>query len=526
MPIEFDGSINRAQVEEYLKARERKRKASGKKLGLYFNDPVAFINDCVDFGDKGGLTFYQEEVMAALVEKKRVAQRGPHGLGKTTTAALLILWFALTRDGAGADWKCPTTAGAWRQLEDYLWPEVAKWAKCLRWDRIGREPFLRHELLRLNLNLDYGSARALASNVPAYIEGAHADQILYIFDESKAIIDATFDAAEGAFSGAGVDGREAFALASSTPGNPSGRFYQIHQQGNPLGRPRREDADKSQFGDWWTRHITMEETIKAGRNSTEWANARKVQFGADSQMYFNRVLGEFHADETDTIIPLSWIEAAQLRWMDHQEETYKAIDRVGVDVARSGSDQTVIATVTGQRVHSLKYSFHEDIPKTAKRVEDIMMANPEAICTIDADGLGSGVFDLVGKVTGWFRTRAFHASGATDWKDETGELQFLNVRASAWWNLRQKLDPKNASTWELPMDDQLTADLCAPRWSSTARGKIQVESKEEIKKRIEGKSTDSADAVIHAVWEQRKRRRRRMGNMGLVPESSEDALAH
>jgi hypothetical protein len=69
-----------------------------------------------------------------------LAVRGPHGLGKTTVNAIAVLWFALTRDAAGIDWKAATTAGAWRQLEYYLWPEIHKWARRLRWDVLNRPP--------------------------------------------------------------------------------------------------------------------------------------------------------------------------------------------------------------------------------------------------------------------------------------------------------------------------------------------------------------------------------------------------
>jgi len=98
----------------------------------------------------------------------------------TTTVSLAVIWFALTRDAAGVDWKCPTTAGAWRQLEQYLWPEIHRWARWPALGFIGRPPFKRQELLRLNLNLRFGSAFAVASDIPANIEGVHADAVLYV----------------------------------------------------------------------------------------------------------------------------------------------------------------------------------------------------------------------------------------------------------------------------------------------------------------------------------------------------------
>src|SRR6185312_2888777 len=118
----------------------------------------------------------------------------------------------------------------------------------------------------------------------------------------KAIPGATFDAAEGAFANAGSDTvSEALAFAVSTPGEPQGRFYDIH-------------ARKPGYEDWFVWHVTLEDTIQAGRVSREWAEQRKRQWGEDSAVYQNRVLGEFASSEEDGVIPLGWIERANERW--------------------------------------------------------------------------------------------------------------------------------------------------------------------------------------------------------------------
>lgn len=494
------------KVKDYLIARERLSRASTRKLNLYFNDPVAFISDCVDFGEGKALTPYQIEVVQDLVTYGRMAQRGPHGLGKTAVAALLVHWFSLTRDALGVDWKCLTTAGAWRQLEQYLWPEIHKWSKQLRWEQIGRTPYRREELLTLQLTLNFGRASAVASNVPAYIEGAHADSIMYIFDESKAVPDGTFDAAEGAFSGA-TDGREAFALASSTPGAPSGRFYDIHMH-------------KRGLEDWHTRHVTLQEALDAKRLDPKWVEDRKLQWGEDSALYYNRVLGEFHNDDTDSIIPLSWVEAAIERWYENQNAPIMPMTQMGVDVARSGRDKTVVAKIHSHRVDELLYYQIPDLEEVAKHVMIQAAGHDEVVITIDADGVGAGVFDIVKNKLGLSRVRPFHAAEATTWRDRSRELEFLNVRAAAWWNLRELLDPRSGAYLELPDDDQLLADLSAPHRKPTARGKEAVEAKEDVKKRLAGRSTDAADAVIMGIWVKKKKRKRRMGNMGYGQDDS------
>ena len=272
----------------------------------YWSDPVAFIHDCLNWRENEKPTFYQDEIISELFTKKRECVRGPHGLGKTADASWIIHWFALTRDGL--DWKIPTTASAWRQLTKYLWPEVHKWARRLSWEKIGRKPYdTRTELQVQSLKLSTGEAFAVASNDHNTVEGAHADHLLYVFDEAKKIPNETWDAAEGAFSGAGGNvPREALALAISTPGEPSGRFYDIHQR-------------KQGYEDWHTKHVTLEDAIKAGRVTREWADQRKSQWRANPSLYQNRVLGEFAANDAQGTVPLAWLELAYDRFDDWKE---------------------------------------------------------------------------------------------------------------------------------------------------------------------------------------------------------------
>jgi hypothetical protein len=454
----------------------------------FYDDPVGFADVAIAWPKTKGLTAYQRETLDALVEHKRVSVRGPHGLGKTTSVAVAILWFALTRDARGRDWKCVTTAGAWRQLERYLWPEIRKWARLIRWDVLGRDPLdERSELLTLNIKLRYGAAFAVASDDPQLIEGAHADSVMYIFDESKSIAAATFDAAEGAFSGAGAGSdNEAFALAMSTPGEPNGRFYDIHRRIKGLEH-------------WWVRHVTKDEAIIAGRVTREWCEQAYALWG-ESAVYYNRVEGEFHSSDEDGVIPLGWVEAANERWRAWHEAGEPALDglrSVGVDVARSGRDKTVMALRYGDTVSELRRSSREDTMATTGRAAGILHANPKMTAVVDLIGIGAGVFDRLREQH--LPAVGFNAGAHTTRRDASNELGFVDCRSAAWWNLREMLDPSGGHRVALPPDDRLTGDLTAPHWRPMSGGKIRVESKDDIRKRL-GRSTDDGDATVQAFW--------------------------
>ena len=73
----------------------------------------------------------------------------------------------------------------------------------------------------------------------------------------------------------------------------------------------------------------------------------------------------------------------------------------------------------------------------------------------------------------------------------------VNVRAYAYWALRDMLDPERGQKLALPPDQELLSDLSAPRWAMTMQG-LKVEPKEDIVKRL-GRSPACAVAVFLAI---------------------------
>jgi len=451
---------------------------------VYADNPERFVLECFEWPKGKGPTVYQHEVLTELPIRRRIAMRGPHSLGKTALASWVILWFALTRDAMpGGDWKVVSTASVWRQLAQYLWPEIHKWSRRLRWERIGRGCFdERTELLDRMLKLSNGEAFAAASDKPERLEGAHADRLLYVFDEAKAIPSATFDAAEGALASG-----DCLALAISTPGEPVGRFYEINQR-------------KPGFGDWWVRHVTKDEVIAERPDSgfEKWAENRLLQWPKESALYQNRVLGEFASSDEDGMIPLAWVEAANERWrLLEKSGEWGPLTRLGCDIADGGQDQNSIARRHGMAIRKLDRPSERDTMGVAGRIAGIQeQHNVDAV--VDAIGIGAGVTARLRELG--LSVVAFSASERTDKRDLSGEIRFRNKRAAAWWNLRELLDPANGHEVALPPDDLLMGDLTAPHWHDTSSG-VQVESKDDIRKRL-GRSTDDGDAVVMAFWQE------------------------
>src|SRR3972149_8315130 len=263
---------------------------SSKLIMPYRRDPVAFARDILGVIE---IRPYQEQALSALLEHRRVCMRGPHGIGKTALEAWAVLWALAVHE----EIKAPTTASAWRQLTENLWPEIHKWSSRAKWDRIGLRVRPERELLKRRLQLgDNRFAFALASSDEAKIEGAHSAVVFYGFDEAKTIQAEIWDAAEGAFSTG-----EGYALAISTPGEPAGRFYDIQ-------------TDRRSYPHWHIIRVTETEARRVVPGFAQWADLMAVQWGEQSAVYQNRGAGEFAQSETETVIPLAWVEAAMDRW--------------------------------------------------------------------------------------------------------------------------------------------------------------------------------------------------------------------
>jgi hypothetical protein len=117
---------------------------------------------------------------------------------------------------------------------------------------------------------------------------------------------------------------------------------------------------------------------------------------------------------------------------------------------------------------------------------------PKAI--VDSIGLGDGPYRTIRKKSR--PVEGFVAGEATKVRDLSNQFGFVNKRALAWWNMREMLSPAfTGDPVALPPDDKLRGDLVAPKWREVPGGRIQIESKDEIRKRI-GRSTDDGDAVV------------------------------
>lgn len=197
-------------------------------------------------------------------------------------------------------------------------------------------------------------------------------------------------------------------------------------------------------------------------------------------------------DDPWQVIPTNWVLEAQERWRKTARPDV-ALRGIGVDVAHGGADNTVIGRLYGTWFDEqvvIPGKATPDGDSTAKAVDDIW--DKSAPIAIDAIGYGASAADVM---AGWGMAPIPVNFGAGSSRtDKSRRFQFFNVRAECYWALRDALDPNSGEDICLPPSRTLRADLCAPRYK-VVRGKIQIEPKEDIKKRL-NRSPDEGDTAV------------------------------
>ena len=214
------------------------------------------------------------------------------------------------------------------------------------------------------------------------------------------------------------------------------------------------------------------------------------------------LLGLFSIETPDTprqVIPTAWVRAAQDRWRD-REAPMAPLTSVGVDPSRGGADDTAIARRAGNYYYEVQVqpgAAIPDGPACAAFVIECLEDDLDVEINVDVIGIGASVYDSL-KGAGLQAVPVNFGAG-TPATDSTGQLAFSNVRAEAYWTFREALDPNSGQDIALPLDEELIAELVAPRWDMSSRG-IRVEKKKDIRKRLT-RSPNKADAVVLANYE-------------------------
>ena len=161
---------------------------------------------------------------------------------------------------------------------------------------------------------------------------------------------------------------------------------------------------------------------------------------------------------------------------------------IGIDIARFGDDKTVLCFRKGRWCFKFDVLAKQDIVSIADYCQGIIMEYQPHRLFLDAGNVGGGVYDILASRGYQQILRAINFGGRA-----IMENRYANRRAEMWDNARAWLN--GDLPVQLPPDEELLADLCSVNKKYDTKGRLLLESKDEVKKRL-GRSPDKADAFV------------------------------
>ncbi len=473
----------------------------------YESDPVRFASRILGVE----LWSKQKEVLAALRRQPRVAVKSGNGLGKDFTAAVAVLWYLQRHNSA----IVLSTAPTFRQVRHVLWRQIRSLYRPASDILGGRMLDTRWELA------DDRYALGLSATDAEQFQGFHSPNLLVVIDEAEGVDEEIYEAVESVMTSA-----DAKLLLIGNPTTGSGGFHRAFHR---------------ERGIYTTITISALESpnVVAGQNSipglttAQWVEERRAMWGEQSPLYRARILGEFPDRADDSLLAVPDLEAAvfgvgannhsplpadaagplttpshPLPAANHPLTTpnqplttpnhpLPADDWalttaagplvLGVDPARFGPDRSVVLVRRGSRVEDIRVYPSINTTGLAGVVANLYHElHPDRI-NIDEVGVGVGVVDNL-------REQGIPVHGVNGSLPPQRDRACGNLRAEGYWTLARRFEKRNI---RIPHDAELMAELASLRYRFNSRGKVLMESKQDMKRRGLP-SPDKADALMLA----------------------------
>jgi hypothetical protein len=321
--------------------------------------------------------------------------------------------------------------------------------------------------------------RPADKDIVSAFQGIHRRYVMVILDEAGGIPEDLYTATEAVTN---TEGARVLAI-----GNPDSR-------GTPFHKIFREDPTwhKIKISAFDTPNFTGEaipEELKPLLIQPAWVERQKISWGVDSARYKSKILAEFPDEADNTFFSQSSIDRA----VDTDiAEDFTTDAWLGVDLARFGEDDSVVYVNRGGRCRKIATWTKATSIESATRIHNLAIEQGATQVRIDAAGLGGPIVDQVVALAE-DRYTIISMLGSAASPDNT---RWLNARAHSYDTLREgMLDGRI----DIDPDDKVLMDeLLMIQYKFSAKGAIQIESKDDMRHRGV-KSPDSLDALVYAA---------------------------
>jgi hypothetical protein len=209
-----------------------------------------------------------------------------------------------------------------------------------------------------------------------------------------------------------------------------------------------------------------------------------------------RADGDFPKAEDDVLISLDVTEPCLTR----EPEGGRGQRILGVDVARMGSDRTVLLLRQGRVVDHIAIYAKVDLMAVVGRVMSIVEPWQVDMIAVDLVGLGAGVYDRLHELRRQrlltCQVHAVDVSAAAPPKKAQEEMQAFRLRDHLWLLTAQWLreaEPVFGAEDRQACED-LAGELASIKYGFNSHGALVVEDKDSMRRRL-SHSPDLADSL-------------------------------
>ena len=441
------------------------------RLELWRTKPRAFAEELFGFIPDA----WQGEALDAFPHHPRIAMKAAKGPGKSCILAILA-WNMLVCYLDPMIGVCSISAP---NLFAGLWVELARWkAKSKHkllddlYATTSREIYLKERPDTWLLQARTWKADATPEQIGNSLAGVHAENVAWFLDETGDYPDAIMPTAEAIFAG-----------------NP--KFARIVQAGNPtrLSGPLYMAVSKARHL-WKVIEITADpdDPNRTPRVSVEHAREQIRLYGRENPWVLVNIFGQFPPSSLNSLIGPDQVSEAMRRYY-RADQIGNAAKVLGVDVARFGDDQSVIAPRQGIQMFPLwKYRNLNSNAGAAQVNLKWSEFDADAVFVDDTGGFGAGWIDRLQDL-GRTPIGVGFANRATD------DARFANKRAEMYFDFVDWIKAGGALPPETdPGMTELLASLTQTTYTFEKRSsRLILEPKDVVKAKL-GYSPDEADA--------------------------------
>jgi hypothetical protein len=316
--------------------------------------------------------------------------------------------------------------------------------------------------------------------------------VLIIADEAQGVLGAIWEAVEGIRAGGDVR-----VLMQGNPTVTDGHYQDAFVRNRAIWKTFTISA----FDTPNLMGVTIEQLLAMSDDelsispapylvTRRWVKERYQRWGPNHPMYRARVLGEFPEQSELSVYCLAWIEAASQAPPLLPSDGRNRVIQVGIDVAGPGEDETVlVARVGGVIIAQEHWSLPDPRGALTAALGKLRQLRGFQVGPVVVDSVGIGFHMATHLGDQGFQVFGFNAgSSAVD------SEHFVNAKAEAYWVLRECLERGAIAGLT---DEETQAQLAGIRYRHTASGRVEIESKEDAKKRGQA-SPDRAEALVMA----------------------------